>query len=99
MTQELLSVEEAGRRLGVSRATVYRLLQRGSLKSVRDHGRRRIPASAVRRPRSRVDPRLANLPPFTFDNPMFELLGKYSSGGTGPGSGDKHAILGQPHWK
>jgi excisionase family DNA binding protein len=87
----MLSVEEAGRSLGVSRSTVWRLIQRGDLPSVRRGGRRLVPASAVQaRTRRR---RAAGIPPFSHDHPMFRLVGAGRGGGKTPGARDKHAIL------
>lgn len=99
MPQKLLSVEEAGRRLKVSRATVYRMIKRGALPSVRERGRRRVPESAVAGNRRFVHTSLDHLPPFTLDNPIFKMAGAYRSGGQGAGASDKYAILGTPHWR
>ena len=92
MAQELITVEEAGRALGVSRSTVWRLIQRGELLSVRRGGRRLVPADAARtRPRRRTSP--ASIPPFTEDHPIFRLVGAGRGGGHVPGARDKHALL------
>ena len=87
----LLTVEQTGRRLGVSASTVWRLIRRGAVRSVRQRGRRLIPENAVVRPRraGRVD----EFPPFTLDNPIFRLAGAFRSGGHGPGARNKHDIL------
>lgn len=90
MADELVSVEEAGRALGVSRSTVWRLIKRGELASVRRGGRRLVRAAAVRK---RARSQIANLPPFTLDHPMWRLAGAGRSGGRLPGARDKHAIL------
>jgi excisionase family DNA binding protein len=49
-TNEVLAVrpEEAARRLSISRAHLYRLLQRGELASVRSGSVRLIPVEAIR---------------------------------------------------
>lgn len=48
MTSELLvTVEEAARRLNVGRSTVYGLLQRGELASIRIGAARRVPVTAL----------------------------------------------------
>jgi excisionase family DNA binding protein len=91
MAREMITVEEAGRALGVSRSTVWRLIQRGGLPSVRRGGRRLVPASAVqarthRRPTE-------GIPPFSHDHPMFRLAGAGRGGGRTPGARDKHTIL------
>jgi excisionase family DNA binding protein len=87
----MITVEEAGRLLGVSRSTVWRLIQRGNLPSVRRGGRRLVHASAIqarkRRHRSR------GIPPFSPDHPMFRLVGAGRGGGRTPGARNKHAIL------
>jgi excisionase family DNA binding protein len=91
MVEEMVTVEEAGRSLGVSRSTVWRLIQGGELPSVRRHGRRLVPARAIQaRTRRR---RASNMPPFAHDHPMFRLVGAGRGGGKSPGARDKHAIL------
>jgi excisionase family DNA binding protein len=91
MASQMVSVEEAGRTLGVSRSTVWRLIQRGDIPSVRRGGRRLVPASALHaRTRRR---RTAAVPPFVHDHPMFRLIGAGRGGGRKPGARDKHAIL------
>jgi excisionase family DNA binding protein len=91
MAAELFSVEQAGRTLGVSRSTVWRLIQRGELPSVRQRGRRWVPASAIRaRARRRSNEGIA---PFSHDHPMFRLVGAGRGGRHTPGARDKHAIL------
>jgi excisionase family DNA binding protein len=92
VAQELITVEEAGRALGVSRSTVWRLIQRGEIPSVRRGGRRLVPADAARkRPRRGGSP--AAIPPLTEDHPIFRLVGAGRGGGNTPGARDKHAIL------
>jgi excisionase family DNA binding protein len=87
----MVTVEEAGRTLGVSRSTVWRLIQRGDLPSVRQGGRRLVPASAIHtRARRR---RTRGIPPFSHDHPLFRLVGAGRGGGSAPGARDKHAIL------
>jgi len=91
MATEMITVDEAGRALGVSRSTVWRLIQRGDLPSVRRGGRRLVPATAVRtRIRRR---RTTGIPPFSHDHPIFRLVGAGRGGGRTPGARDKHAIL------
>jgi excisionase family DNA binding protein len=93
MAAEMITVEEAGRTLGVSRSTVWRLIQRGDLPSVRRGGRRLVPASAIR---TRARRRLAQgIPPFSDAHPIFRLVGAGRGGGRTPGARDKHAILDQ----
>jgi excisionase family DNA binding protein len=93
MPQELITVEEAGRALGVSRSTVWRLIQRGDLPSVRRGGRRLVPADAARKRPRRVAGSPAAVPPLTQDHPIFRLVGTGRGGGHRPGARDKHAIL------
>ncbi len=87
----LVSVDEAGASLGVSASTVWRMIRRGDLDSVRMGGRRLIPEDAlqVRMQRRQGE----NLAPFTEDHPIFRLVGAGRSGGQAPGARDKHAIL------
>ena len=87
----MVTVEEAGRALGVSRSTVWRLIQRGELPSVRRGGRRLVPSRAIHtRVRRR---RTGGIPPFSHDHPLFRLVGAGRGGGSAPGARDKHAIL------
>lgn len=91
MADEMITVDEAGRALGVSRATVWRLIQRGDLPSIRRRGRRLVPSTAIqtRAPRRRT----GRIPPFSDDHPIFRLVGAGRGGGRTPGARDKHAIL------
>jgi excisionase family DNA binding protein len=91
MAETMMTVEEAGRALGVSRSTVWRLIQRGLLPTVRRGGRRLVQATAVRtRTRQR---RTTGVPVFSHDHPIFRLVGAGRGGGRVPGARDKHAIL------
>ncbi len=91
MAQDLVGIDEAGRALGVSRSTVWRLIQRGDLPSVRKQGRRLVPGHALQaRARLRQPSGMA---PFTLQHPMFRLAGAGRGGGKAPGARDKHAIL------
>jgi excisionase family DNA binding protein len=85
----MLTVEEARAALGVSRATVWRMIQRKELASVRRRGRRLIPEAAVRP--AALGP--AQLMPISPSHPMARLIGIGNSGGRGPGASAKHAIL------
>jgi excisionase family DNA binding protein len=91
--QNLITVEAAGRALGVSRSTVWRLIQRGELPSIRRGGRRLVPADATRRRTRR--PRSADIPALTNEHPIFRLVGAGRGGGNAPGARDKHGILDQ----
>lgn len=91
MPTAMITVDEAGRALGVSRATVWRLIRRGDLPSIRRGGRRLVPASAIRTRTGRR--RTEGIPPFSHDHPMFRLVGAGRGGGRTPGARDKHAIL------
>jgi excisionase family DNA binding protein len=91
VAEGLITVLEAGRALGVSRSTVWRLIQRGELQSVRRGGRRMILATAVRDRARRRRP--AGIPAFSHDHPLFRLVGAGRGGGRTPGARDKHAIL------
>jgi excisionase family DNA binding protein len=91
VAEKMITVEAAGRALGVSRATVWRLIQRGDLPSVHKEGRRLVLATSVRsRTRQRQS---AAIPAFTLDHPIFRLVGAGRSGGQTPGARDKHGLL------
>jgi excisionase family DNA binding protein len=47
MTDRLLTVEQAAKRLGISRTGVYNCIRNEQLKSLRVNGSRRIPLSAI----------------------------------------------------
>jgi excisionase family DNA binding protein len=90
MAVAMVTVEEAGRALGISRSTVWRLIQRGDLPSIRRGGRRLVRATALR---TRTRRQGARLPPFSPEHAMFRLIGAAHGGGQAPGARDKHAIL------
>ena len=90
-TPSLVSVVEAGRTLGVSNSTVWRLIRKGALPSVRKGGRRWVPSAALV---SRATSRPAEqIPALDEDHPIFRLVGAGRSGGGKPGARDKHTIL------
>jgi excisionase family DNA binding protein len=91
MAVEMVTVDEAGLALGVSRSTVWRLIRRGDLPSVRRGGRRLVPSTAVRTRARRTS--AAEIPAFTPDHPIFRLVGAGRGGGRAPGARDKHGIL------
>lgn len=77
--------------MGISRSTVWRLIRRGSIQSIRKGGRRLIPKHALTpRGAERVT---GDVPPLTQDHPIFRLVGAGRSGGKTPGARDKYAIL------
>ena len=86
-----VSVEEAGLALGVSPFTVWRMIRRGDLPSVRHGGRRLVLAQGLTR-RARRSAR-RDVPPLTRDHPIFRMVGAGRGGGGGPGARDKHALL------
>ena len=88
--QTLLTVAEAGERLGVSASTVWWRIRRGALPSVRRGGRRLIPEDALSSATSQTDGEA--VPALTEEHPIFRLLGAGRSGGLGPGARDKHDI-------
>ena len=90
MAAQLVTVEEACEALGVSRSTVWRLIQRGDLPSIRRGGRRLVPSTALQRPRRGT---ATTIPPLSHDHPLFRLVGAGRGGGRAPGARDKHAIL------
>jgi excisionase family DNA binding protein len=86
-----VTVAEAGHALGVSTATVWRMMRRGQLASFRAGGRRLVPLSALRA--ATPARRREGIPPLRADHPIFRLLGAGRSGGRAPGARDKHGIL------
>jgi excisionase family DNA binding protein len=91
MAEALMTVEETGRALGVSRSTVWRRIQRGELPTVRRGGRRMVLATALRSRRAPTSAR--DIPALADDHPIFRLVGAGRGGGRPPGARDKHAIL------
>jgi len=89
MVENLLTIDDAIRALGVSRSTLWRRLRSGAIPSVRRGGRRfvRLTNKTTRREAT------ADIPPFTGKHPMFRLIGAGRSGGQTPGARDKHRIL------
>jgi excisionase family DNA binding protein len=87
----LVSVEEAGSAMGISRSTVWRLIRRGSIQSIKKGGRRLIPRQALTARGTLHVTR--EVPPLTKDHPIFRLVGAGRSGGKTPGARDKHAII------
>jgi excisionase family DNA binding protein len=88
---KLVSVSAASQALGVSESTIWRLIRRGALASVRRAGRRLIPRDALRRGTAPSGGSTA--PPFDENHPIFRLVGAGRGGGQSPGARDKHAIL------
>lgn len=86
-----MTVEEAGRRLGVSRSTIWRRIQRGELRTVRRGGRRLVQAPRGRERATASGRR--GIPALTDEHPIFRLVGAGRGGGSAPGARDKHAIL------
>ena len=86
-----VSVEEAGQALGVSPSTVWRMIRRGDLPSVRHRGRRLVLAQALTSGARRS--RRQEILPLTRDHPIFRLVGAGRGGGGSPGARDKHALL------
>jgi excisionase family DNA binding protein len=89
----LVSVVEAGHALGVSVSTVWRLIRRGQLPSVRRRGRRFVPADALR-PTAAPSLR-TTVPGLTEQHPIFRLAGAGRSGGKRAGARDKYLVLSQ----
>lgn len=86
-----VSVVQAGQALGVSVSTVWRMIRRGDLPSVRHRGRRLVPERSLS---SRIArPRRAQVPPFTKNHPIFRLIGAGHGGGHEPGARDKHDLI------
>jgi len=90
-SSELVNVAEAGRVLGVSASTVWRMIRRRTIPSVLKGGRRLVPRDALEHRAMRLDSE--HVPPLGLDHPIFRLVGAGRGGGRGPGARDKHAIL------
>ncbi len=91
MVENLLTVDEAVRALGISRSTLWRRLQSGAIPSVRRGGRRLVRLTMTRKATCKEV--TGDIPPFTGKHPIFRLMGAGRSGGRTPGARDKHAIL------
>jgi excisionase family DNA binding protein len=89
--EQLVTVDEASRILGVSVSTVWRRIRSGELPSVRRNGRRCLPRRALERPSAARDQ--ASIPDLTPDHPIFRLVGAGRGGGTKPGARQKHRLL------
>jgi len=87
----LVNIGEACSALGVSRSTLFRLIRRGSIQSIRRGGRRLISRQALM-PRAALRA-TRGVPPLTCGHPIFRLVGAGRGGGKTPGARDKHAIL------
>jgi excisionase family DNA binding protein len=85
------TVTEAGLALGVSSSTIWRMIRRGELPSVRRRGRRLVPRAALRGTPPKAGTR--EIAPLRKDHPIFRLVGAGRSGGNPPGARDKHGIL------
>ncbi|MBL8949754.1 MAG: helix-turn-helix domain-containing protein [Myxococcaceae bacterium] len=83
---DLLSPAEFAVASGISLSTVWRMLRRRELPSVKRGGKRLISSEAVVKPSS--EPRRLG-----DDHPIWKLVGAAKSGGAGRGSSDKHAYL------
>ncbi|MEK7702115.1 MAG: helix-turn-helix domain-containing protein [candidate division NC10 bacterium] len=86
-----VSIEEAGLALGVSPSTVWRMIRRGDLPSVRDRGRRLVLAQGLTSWARRSARR--DIQSLTRDHPIFRMVGAGRGRGGGPGARDKHALL------
>ena len=86
-----MSVAEAGNTLGVSVSTIWRMIRRGDLASIRHRGRRLVLERALSARPARV--RREQIPPFTRDHPIFRLVGAGHGGGHPPGARDKHTLI------
>jgi excisionase family DNA binding protein len=87
---EWLTVDEAGRALGVSLSTIWRMIGRGELASIRARGRRLVRCRPLR-PAGRS--KALGVAPFGPEHPIFRLVGAGHGGGVAPGARDKHEIL------
>ena len=86
-----MSVAEAGQILGVSASTIWRMIRRGDLPSLRHRGRRLVLTQALTARTARA--RRGAIPSLTRDHPIFRLVGAGRGGGHAPGARDKHALV------
>ncbi|MDN5870047.1 MAG: helix-turn-helix domain-containing protein [Nitrococcus sp.] len=87
----LYGVPEAGRRLGVSASTVWRMIRRGRLPSVLENGRRLVPGEALTMHARNEDG--DQIPALDENHPIFRLVGAGKGGGQAPGAREKHSLL------
>jgi excisionase family DNA binding protein len=88
--KQFVDVPEAGKVLGVSESTIWRMIRRGALPSIRRSGRRLVPRRALEKT---VKKTANQIPPLTKDHPIFRFVGAGRGGGSEPGARDKHSIL------
>ncbi len=91
LENELLTVEEAGRVLGISVSTVWRRIRSGEVQSVRRGGRRLISSGTLHRRRGARG--ASDVPPFDEQHPISRLMGTARSGGGTPSARNKHTTL------
>ena len=85
-----LTVRQAGEVLGVSTATVWRMIRRGDVPTVLARGRRLVVAHGLQR---HTAARTDDIRPLTRRHPIFRLIGAGRGGTSRPGARDKHALL------
>ena len=89
--RELVTIDVVIEELGVSRSTVWRMIRRGELSTVRVGRRRLVPKQSLRTRRVKTS-RSDKPKPFTMDSPLWRLFGAGRSGGGKPSSSDKYAM-------
>lgn len=85
-----LTLEEAARRLDVSRSTIFRMLRRGLLTTVCSGRRRLVSERSVA---ARAELPVLRFAPYSLDHPFRKLIGRFQGDGRGPGSEDKAYYL------
>lgn len=90
LRERWLTLKDAADRLGVSRTTLFRMLLRGELGTIRRGRFRLVSERSIRDRLARSEVRF---PVYTEGHPFRELIGKFRSVGRGPGSSDKYAVL------
>lgn len=85
-----LTVGETAEVLNTSLSSVWRLLRAGELKSTQTGGRRWVDRRDVERRARLSAPRPE---PLSKNHPFVRMVGAYKSGGAGPGSENKRAVL------
>ncbi|MBI2895672.1 MAG: helix-turn-helix domain-containing protein [Deltaproteobacteria bacterium] len=90
LRERWLTLKDAADRLGVSRTTLFRMLRRGELGTIRRGRFRLVSERSIRDRLARPE---ARFPAYTEDHPFRNLVGKFRSEGEGPGSSDKYKVL------
>lgn len=89
MATNLVTIDEATQVLGISRSTVWRRVRTGEIPSIL-RGRRliQLPRQKSMAVRAKLT---SDIPPFTFNHPIFRLVGAGRGSSSQPGARNKHS--------